>query len=184
MFYVAFLLRTGRAVMYPVYKGTYERRVTSTGPNSARDAVIQYSKDLGRALDYLGTRPDIDSARLAFMGLSEGALRGPLLVAMEPRIRTAIFVAGGLSLSKMADEVDPFNFAPRVRVPVLMVNGRNDFNFPFTTSVQPMFRALGTSPDQKRLAEFEAGHVPPTILAMKDILDWLDRQFGRPAPKH
>jgi hypothetical protein len=34
---------------------------------------------------------------------------------------------GGLGTAKPAPEVDPFNFAPRVRIPILMLNGDQDF---------------------------------------------------------
>ena len=51
-----FIVRSGRAVMYPVYRGTYERRddLSSDYPDmtsSYRDHVICWSKDLGRSID-------------------------------------------------------------------------------------------------------------------------------------
>ena len=39
--------------------------------------------------------------------------------------------------------MDPVNFAPRVRQPVLMVNGREDFDLPFESAQLPLFTALG-----------------------------------------
>jgi hypothetical protein len=45
------------------------------------------------------------------------------LVAVEPRIKTAVLLSGG-ARKKVAPEVDPWNFAPRMTVPVLMINGR------------------------------------------------------------
>jgi len=72
--FISFLLLGGRAVMYPVYKGTYERGTGALweGLNGQRDVVVQFSKDLGRSIDYLETRPDIDAKRLAFYGFSSG----------------------------------------------------------------------------------------------------------------
>ena len=69
---IDFVIRSGRALIHPVYKGTYERRsgASENGPNEDRDLVIQWSKDLGRSLDYLETRPDIDREKLAYYGLS------------------------------------------------------------------------------------------------------------------
>ncbi len=64
------------------------------------------------------------------------------------------------------------------KVPVLMVNGRYDFFFPTETSQRPMFLSLGTPPKDKRHVVFEAGHVPPNDLMIKEILDWLDRYQG------
>ena len=75
-------------------------------------------------------------------------------------------------------EVDPINFAPRVTIPVLMVNGRYDFDTPLNTSQRPLFRWLGTLPKDKRNALFDTGHVPPRNETIKETLDWLDRYLG------
>ena len=39
------------------------------------------------------------------------------------------------------------NFAPRVKVPVLMLNGRYDYFYPTASSQEPMFDLLGRRPD-------------------------------------
>ena len=74
--------------------------------------------------------------------------------------------------------MDPFNFTPRVKMPVLMVNGRYDFFFPKETTQDPMFRMLGTPEKDKRHVVFESGHVPPADMLIKEVLDWLDRYLG------
>ena len=49
-----FILRSGRAFLYPVYKGTYERATSDKmGSNADRELRIAWSRDLGRAIDYL-----------------------------------------------------------------------------------------------------------------------------------
>ena len=58
---IDFLLKSGRAVLWPIYKGTYERpdEMQTYFPNTSiryRDRVIQWAKDLGRSIDYLETR--------------------------------------------------------------------------------------------------------------------------------
>jgi dipeptidyl aminopeptidase/acylaminoacyl peptidase len=60
-----------------------------------------------------------------------------------------------------------------------MINGRYDFIFPLETSVQPMFRLLGTSQKDKRLVVFDAGHglLKRTDVA-RETLEWLDRYLG------
>src|SRR5262245_45092893 len=90
-----FLLRSGRAVIVPAYKGTLERGPSvfyqdAGQPNRGRDVWIQWSKDLGRSIDYLETRPDINSGSLAFIGTDVGAVNTPRLVAIERRIKAAI----------------------------------------------------------------------------------------------
>jgi hypothetical protein len=44
--------------------------------NAYRDIVVQWSKDLGRTIDYLETRPDIDTGKLGYYGISAGASHG------------------------------------------------------------------------------------------------------------
>jgi pimeloyl-ACP methyl ester carboxylesterase len=74
------------------------------------------------------------------------------------------------------------HFAPRARTPTLMINGRDDFMFPYELSQQPLFELLGLPPDKKRHALLDGGHLPPNRLAIiREVLDWLDRHLG-PVP--
>jgi eukaryotic-like serine/threonine-protein kinase len=177
--YFKFLLRTGRAVLYPLYKGTFERRIESGGgPNADRDAKIQFVKDAFRSVDYLESRPDIQKASLGYYGLSTGAAVGPLILALEPRIKAAILVSGCLGSDTQRAEIDLFNFAPRVRTPTLLLNGRYDFVCPPATTQEPLFRLLATPARDKRLVQFESGHIPLLDDIMREVLNWLDRYVG------
>jgi eukaryotic-like serine/threonine-protein kinase len=181
MRYLDIVLRSGRALMYPIYKATYERRLAAppSGPRERRDVAIQIAKDFGRSLDYLETRTDVDHDKMAFYGISWGAGLAPLLLAGEGRVKAAILQGGGLPLSKPLPEVDAFNFAPRVTMPVLMLNGRYDFEVPLEASQKPLFRLLGTPEKDKRHALFDAGHADyPMTGLIKELLDWLDRYLG------
>jgi len=174
-----FLVISGRAVAYPVYQQTYERRRTPTGENFAREISIQRGQDLRRTVDYLVSRPDVDAARLGFYGLSLGAQLGPVFLAIEPRLKTGVLFSGGFETWTVPAEADPVNFAPRVRQPVLMVNGREDFDLPYGTAQVPLFEALGTAPADKRHAVLAGGHIPSNPQQVfKEILDWLDRYLG------
>jgi hypothetical protein len=178
---VDFIMRSGRALMYPIYKGSYERRSGAVRPESAnawRGVFISSSMDLGRSLDYLETRADIDRTRLAYYGLSFGGILGPLLTAVDGRFRAAVLEGGGLSLETLPAETDPFDFAPRAREPVLMLNGRFDFTMPLTMSQLPLFRLLGAPENDKRHVLFDTGHAVPRTPKIKEILDWLDRYLG------
>jgi|HubBroStandDraft_3_1064219.scaffolds.fasta_scaffold04231_2 formylglycine-generating enzyme required for sulfatase activity/DNA-binding winged helix-turn-helix (wHTH) protein/dienelactone hydrolase len=177
---VDFLVRAGRAVMFPIYKDSYERLgvVPDPGTIAYRDETIQQSKDLRRAVDYLDTRTDIDHNRLAYYAVSWGADLGSIMVAIENRIKVAVLVAGGCDPDKELPEADPMNFAPHVRVPTILLNGRYDFMFPLDTCQEPLFHALGTPPQNKRLVLFDSGHSPPETPKMKETLDWLDKYLG------
>lgn len=172
---------SGRALIFPIYQGTYERIREWRGPNDARDRVIQMAKDLRRSVDYLLSRDDIDGERIAYYGLSLGAHVGPIMTAVEPRFATSILVAGGLYRypEGWPPEAQPLNFLPRVEMPTLMVNGNKDFGLPIETNVQAMFDRLGVDSDRKRLVVLEGGHVPESPNdVIRAVLDWLDRWLG------
>ena len=95
-----------------------------SGPNSIRDVTIARVKDVLRAIDFLETRSDIDQARVGYYGVSMGAFTGTIVTALEPRFKASVLVGGGLAAATPPAEVDPVNFAPRVRVPSLMVADR------------------------------------------------------------
>jgi formylglycine-generating enzyme required for sulfatase activity/tRNA A-37 threonylcarbamoyl transferase component Bud32/dienelactone hydrolase len=178
-----FLVKSGRAVCLPVYKGTYERRtgMKDDDPDTSRgyrDHVIMWSKDLGRAIDYLETRPDLDTARLAYYGLSWGAALGAVLPAVEKRIKLAVLDAGGFFGSRALPEADQRTFAPRVKMPVLMVNGRYDYFFPVQASQRTLFQVLGTPVADKTHVLLESGHWELSTERIRVILDWLDRMQG------
>jgi len=179
-----FVIRSGRALILPSYKGMFERGPGAFydrlgRPNQWTEMNLQWSKDLGRSLDYLETRKDVDTGKVAFCGASLGAAMAPRLIAVEPRFKTAVLLSGG-SWWKVPAEVDSWNFAPHVKIPVLMLNGRDDFLFPLETSQIPLFQLFGTPGKDKQHVLFDGGHVNlvtrPEL--MKQILDWLDKYLG------
>ena len=185
--FALFLLRSGYAVLLPVYKGTFERgtdlAVLSNDwkfeTNAYREHVFQWSKDLGRSLDYLETRTDIAMDRLGYFGISWGAATAPIMIAVEPRIKAAVLVMGGLDIVPSQPEIDPLNFVTRVRVPTRMVNISADYFFPLEASVKPFYKLLGGAPKDMIVME-GAGHFTPRKRIYSETLDWFDRF---PAPK-
>jgi formylglycine-generating enzyme required for sulfatase activity/dienelactone hydrolase/predicted Ser/Thr protein kinase len=182
-FGAGFLVRSGRALVYPIYKSHYERGdgLEYDDPDDTaryRDHVIYWAKDLGKTIDYLETRKDLKLDKLAYCGLSTGAYLGNILPAVEGRIKVAVLISGGFDFAKKLPEVDEINFAPRVKVPTLMVNGRYDHFFPLETSQNVMYRFLGPPEEDKRHAVLDGGHIPPYDEVAKEILDWLDKYQG------
>ena len=115
--------------------------------------------------------------------MSWGACLGPIMLTVEDRIKAGILVVGGFPTSpgKRPPAADPFNFAPRVKVPVLMVNGKEDYIFPFETSQIPMFEFLGTPEEDKAHILYPGGHGLLTLFTRQikgDVLGWLDRYLG------
>jgi len=177
---IDFLIRSGRAVLYPVYKGTYERHVSpvrGAGNGSQRDRVVSWYKDLGRSLDYLETRPDIDRRKLAYFGFSDPF--GPIMLAVDRRLTVGILLASGFLTMKTPPEVDPLHFAARATQPTLLLSGRYDYNMPLEECQMPLLRMLGAPAKDKRIVLFETGHVVyPTPAMVKESLAWLNRYLG------
>jgi dienelactone hydrolase len=176
-------LKGGRAYLLPMYKSIYERRdeLTSSMPNESntyREHVVYWSKDLRRSIDYLETRADIDTQRLAFFGVSWGGRMAPVMLAIEGRFKAAVVMVAGLRHQTAQPEADPFNYLPRVTLPVLMLNGRYDFYFPVETSQRPYFERLGTPPADKSWMVYDGSHSVPATQLAKESLAWLDRYLG------
>ncbi len=177
------LLKSGRVVMYPIYKSTFERGddLHSDYPdmtNFWKDHVIMWAKDFRRSIDYLETRGDIDSEKFVYYGASWGGAMGGIIPAVEPRLNTTILLVAGLLFQPSLPEVDPVNFLPRITMPVLMLNGKYDFFFPYDTSQKPFFELLGTSPNDKRIFLYERGHSVPQTELVKEMLTWLNHYLG------
>jgi dienelactone hydrolase len=183
-----FIVANGRAVIYPIYKGTYERKKGFTdsadllyGNESHRyvEYVIQVVKDFRRAVDYLESRKDIDAKRLAFMGASWGGRMAPIILAVEDRLRAGIMVKGGIKDDRQVrPEVEQINYVTRVKVATLMLNGKYDNLFPYETAIKPTFDLLGTAKEDKQLILFETDHFIPRNELIKHTLGWLDKYLG------
>ena len=183
---IDFIIQSGRAVLYPVYKGTYGRNDgrTSDVPDetiSYKDWVIQLAKDLRRSIDYLAARNDIDIEKLAYYGFSWGGELGPIMLAVEDRLKLGVLMCGGAHGCRKLPEVEEFNFAPHVKVPVLMINGRHDSIFPVEFSQKPFFESFGTPQADKKHVLYPGGHGFMGLFAKQitgDVLGWLDRYLG------
>jgi formylglycine-generating enzyme required for sulfatase activity/dienelactone hydrolase len=184
------LVRGGRAVLYPIWQGSFERFVTIPATNAFfREAVPRWASELRQAVEFLRSRPELDANRTAYYGNSLGAAWAPHLLATEPRVQTAILFAGGrendgLRNETLPPELDSATYAPRLKVPVLMLNGRDDIRFPYETSQVPLFNLLGSPPNKKKHNTYPGGH---GVLGwydeiVKDSHAWLDEQFGPVKP--
>ena len=183
MWHVDYLVRGGRAVLYPIYEHTYARGEpmpgdTPSGSIAHRDQMLRWAKEMRRAIDYVTTRADIDSARLAYVGTSWGGRLGGVMMAIEPRFKTGILNVAGLRMVDVRPEEDAVNFLPRVRIPVLMLSGKYDSVFPYELSQKPFYRLLGSAPADKRHVVFEGGHFLPRTKLVEESLTWLDKYLG------
>lgn len=180
------IIRSGRAVLYPIFKSAFERGDgysvydPETTTSDHRDRILIWRKELGRSIDYLETRSDIDCKRLCYYGSSFGSIMGTIYLALEERFKTGILRLGGLPTWDLPSEVDPINFVPRIKIPILMLNGKYDYLFPYEISQRPLLHFLGTPEEHKLLKAFPTDHSLSghTKEVVKFVLDWLDRYLG------
>jgi dienelactone hydrolase len=179
-----YVVQSGRAVMYPVYLDTYERKVNFYLREGLVDNElnIAHYKDAARSLDYLATRSDIDSSKLAYLGVSMGSAKGVIIsTLLQDRLKTSIFLDGGYFLFPPTPGNDQADFAPRLKIPVLMVNGRYDYSFSLDRSQNPLFAMLGTPAGDKRHLILDTPHdvTERRPQLVRAVLDWLDHYLGR-----
>ena len=184
MQFVDYVIQSGRALIYPIYSGTYERRGDRENPGSIGDLqrVIRDAKEVRRSVDYLQSRGDIDKSKIAYLGVSQGTAEGVIFAALEDRFKAVVFLDGGffLTIAPMPAK-DQVNFVTRLTAPVLMVNGRYDFTFSPERAQLPLYRMLGTPPADKRYVVFDTPHDISQKKAdlSKEVLAWLDKYLGR-----
>lgn len=185
MSFVDYVIKSGRAVIYPLYAGLYERRASAPvlpGPTLERETTVEWSKDLGRSIDYLESRPDIDASRLGYLGVSQGSAYGVILASLEDRLKAVVFLDGGyFQQENPLTGMDQADFAPRLTKPVLMVNGRYDATFPLESAQRPMFRMLGAPDAEKRHVIFDTPHDVTLRRSdlVREVLAWYDKYLGR-----
>jgi eukaryotic-like serine/threonine-protein kinase len=180
---LVFILKSGRALVFPIYKGTYQRQddlKSDVQEETVRykDHVIMWGKEYSRTIDYLETRKDMQADKVAYLGISWGGFMGGIIPAVEKRIKVVVLNVGGMEMDKALPEVDQINYLPRVTQPVLMLNGKYDMYFPVESSQKPLFRFLGTAPDRKKMVVYDAGHLVPPTEFIKETLSWLDTYLG------
>jgi len=179
-----YVVQSGRAVLYPIYQDTYERRSLHRLPGAAQqmDLITQRAKEVERSIDYLSTRSDIDTTKLAYLGVSMGSAEGVIYTALaQDRLKTVVFLDGGYFLNPAHAGADQADFAPRLKKPVLMVNGRYDFTFSLERAQNPLFAMLGTPAADKQHVVLDTPHDVrarrPELV--RTVLGWLDKYLGR-----
>jgi dienelactone hydrolase len=180
-----FVWKSGMALAWPVYYRSFERSATPSGLSGSElrryeiNRLVRWRADVGRTLDYLETRDDIDIDRLMYLGFSFGASVALPILALEDRFRAAILVSGGVGGTAQNPDVYSLNHLPRATLPVLMVNGEYDRIFPQDTRQEPLLARLGTPLEDKRYRVYEAGHWPlPRAEWIPEALAWTERYLG------
>lgn len=168
-----------------------------------RTIAAQTVQDLRRAVDYLGSRADIDTKRIGFVGVSLGGVLGARFLVEERRVAAAsLWVAGGdwgtlittsahpfakrfreggetdaAKIRAALAEVDPVpalsRAAPR---PLLFLNGATDDVVPKACS-EALFAA---AKDPKERVILPGGHVPNLFDMASRTIGFLEKSLNTP----
>ncbi|MBS1718671.1 MAG: alpha/beta hydrolase [Armatimonadetes bacterium] len=149
-----------------------------------QDTIKTGVMDYRRALDYLGTRKDVDKNRIGLMGFSMGAMMGTILGAVDSRVKALSLCVGGdpytrFMQSRSPEEqmtlacISPSFFAPHVAPrPVLMLNGRNDDTIPRSAAEVLYYSAR----EPKQIRWYNSGHRLPDK-AFVEAAEWLKNRL-------
>jgi hypothetical protein len=177
---IDFLLRGGRAVVWPIYYSTHGR-----GPINIHNIDLWEASyrniitDFQIVVDYLETRADIDAEKLAYYGKSWGAKMAPYILSIEKRVKVGILALFGISSKEKyrPGGFDQVDYIPRVQIPMLLLGGRYDFSKSMEQQ-QAFYDLLGTEADDKRWMLYESTHNIPRADLINESHAWLDKYFG------
>ena len=173
-------------------------------PADAIDAeqaeLIQVLVDARRACDVLAARRDVDPSRIAYAGLSFGAMMGGSLAGTDSRFRTFILISGleGFvrhfstsrhpSIVRLRETMKPEDFK-RLLAAMEPIDARN---FIGSATVPILFQAarfdpgvsesdardyFALAPKPKELKWYDCGHEVNDPQAFADRQDWLRRHL-------
>jgi len=177
-------IKSGRAVMTVVPLGALERESPghSNFPRGkwatveARDELVLRVKEFRMGLDYLETREEIDTTRIASAGFSWGATDTALVfLGIEPRIKSSIFIGGGVFSTRRLPESNAVNFVTRIHGPKLILTGKYDEEAPWNLDGGQLYDLL---PEPKQLERTDSGHLPPLEIRTPIINEFLNETFG------
>lgn len=180
----------------------FNRRPGGPLARTPRDSAeqVQLIVDLQRAVDVLLARPDVDPARLAYVGRSYGGATGALFAGVERRLKTYILAVadGGVTARFTApgapqpppsqaerarawlaamQPIEGIRFVHRANAPIFFQNARQD-QF---VSVQLAEALHAAATGQKEVRWYDTPHALNPA-AHVDQLRWLSQTVGTTPP--
>ena len=168
-----FIVRSGRALFYPVYQGTFERRRTTPLPARAPCATRRYSGRRilpRRRLPRDAHRYRHQPARL--LQPEHGRVLRSDPGRARPRIKVAVFAAGGLGSTRPRDPAGQLRPA---RQGAGAAHQRPGGLLQPARGAAAVLELLGTPAEHKRHAVLEGGHAPADIRGLireSDSIGW------------
>lgn len=194
------LVRRGAVVLAldaPFARRTTNDWLTFTQRDSAEQ--VQLFRDLQRAVDVLIARSDVDSSRIAYVGISYGGAMGSGFVGIESRLAAAALVVGdgglvshftdakGSAIGPFADipaaqrdrwltamrPIEPIRFLAGAKAALLFQNGRQDQ----LVTIEDAEALHRSAPVGATIRWYEGGH-GLTAEASTFRFRWLSEKIG------
>jgi len=134
--------------------------------------------DLRRGIDFLESREDIDTERIAIFGGSLGGWIGSILAAVEPRIKAVVLSVPATEFvteqTPAGRVINSSNFFPRYKdLSLLMVIAKKDI--PLRNARAKELYDLAPVP--KKMVEYDESHFLDPQKYNTDILEWLNKNL-------
>ena len=138
-----------------------------------QEIYIQTTRDYRRLIDYLETRPDLNSARIGMIGYSMGGAQTFLLTGVEKRIKASVAACTPADGSKFSS-IAPQNFTTGLGDrPFLMIMGQTD-EMCSPEKAREVYSMLETT--KKDLIFLDAGHkLPPDYVPL--AISWIEKHL-------
>ncbi len=138
----------------------------------AGEFMRQALLDLRRCLDALGTLDPIDPGRIAYAGLSLGAIVGATFCALDPRPCAALLALAGAD--RGVCDFDPYHHVGRIAPrPVLFVNATHDA----VVSRERAERLHAAAGEPCEVLWFDSGHSDLPGQALRSMWHFLSRNL-------
>ena len=148
------------------------------------DMYIRQVVDARRAVDVLASRPDVDVARLGYVGHSNGAIWGGVLAGVERRIRAYVLMAGyarpsvyyrGQTNAVPSPRLDAIHYIGHAAPAALLFQfGTLDSNIPEAAAME----FYDTASEPKFIQWYDTGHAFSNEQARLDRAVWLATQLA------
>ncbi len=156
-----------------------------------RDRFTHYLADYARAVDYLCSLDNVDPERIAYVGISWGAITGIVYTAHDPRIRVVVSLVGGgrflgilsgmgRDISVRKKSLDPVDHVRLIEPrPLLLLNVKRDqlVPLPFSTALH---QAAGPSAKKVWLdTDHYFRHVDISQVVKDEVIRFVAEHIGK-----
>ena len=140
-----------------------------------RETIVQSTVEYRRAIDYLTTRPEIDTTRIGATGYSLGGMMTFYLTAVEPRIKVAFpcITAQNIYDIPGIEVLAPWHYVRAVGDrPLLMLMSGND-PFYLVEDAQRLFKLIKGSTKDLQFYDVEGHHLPEEHIPVS--IEWFKK---------